>query len=169
MSKSSPDRPWRPAQIVVGRIGRAHGLDGSVYLEGHGGVVPLQPGTRVMIGERPAAVAARRGVERRPIVRFDLASTREDAEALRGQLVAIDSAELPQTDPDEYFHVDLIGCEVMAGDRRIGEVVEVFEYPANDVLDVRDGEERILIPFADDALLEVDVPGRRIVVREDLL
>jgi 16S rRNA processing protein RimM len=154
---------------VVGRIGRTHGLDGSVYLEGHGGVVPLRAGTRVMVGDRPATVAARRGVERRPIVRFDLASTREQAEALRGQLVAIDSAQLPQTEPGEYFHVDLIGCEVVAGDRRLGEVVEVFEYPANDVLDVRDGEQQILIPFAEDALLEVDVPGRRIVVREDLL
>ena len=122
-----------------------------------------------MIGERPAKVAARRSAPRRPIVRFDLASTRDDAEALCGQLVSIDSATLPQTDPDEYFHIDLIGCEVVAGDSRIGEVVEVFEYPANDVLDVRDGEQQILIPFAEDALLEVDVPGRRIVVREDLL
>ena len=169
MSRSSPDRPWRPAQIVVGRIGRAHGLDGSVYLEGHGGVVPLRPGTRVRVGEQPATVAARRGIERRPIVRFNLASTREEAEALRGRPVTVDSADLPQTDADEYFHVDLIGCEVVAGDRRLGEVVDVLQYPANDVLDVRDGDQQLLIPFAEDALLEVDVPGRRIAVREDLL
>jgi 16S rRNA processing protein RimM len=169
MSKSSPDRPWRPARIVVGRIGRPHGLDGSVYLEGHGGVVPLRAGMHVLVGEQPATVAARRGVERRPIVRFNLASTREDAQALRGRLVSVDSADLPQTDPDEYFHIDLIGCEVVAGDRRLGEVVDVLAYPANDVLDVRDGEHQLLIPFAEDALLEVDVPGRRIAVREGLL
>ncbi|MGN6378250.1 MAG: ribosome maturation factor RimM [Gaiellales bacterium] len=169
MSRSSPERPWRPARIVVGRIGRAHGLDGSVYLEGHGGTVPLAAGTRVCVGDQPATVAARRGVERRPILRFDLASTREQADELRGQPVTVASTELPEPEADEYFHVDLIGCEVMAGDTRLGEVADVLEYPANDVLDVRDGENQLLLPFAEDTVLEVDVPGRRIVVREDLL
>jgi 16S rRNA processing protein RimM len=169
MSRSSPDTPWRPGRIVVGRIGRPHGLDGSVYLEGHGGVVPLAPGTRVTIGERTAVIRGRRGTDQRPILRFDLAATREDAEALRGQPVSVPSRRLPKPDADEYFHVDLIGCAVYAGDRRLGEVAAVLEYPANDVLDVRGGEHDLLLPFAADAVLEVDVAGRRISVREDIL
>ena len=169
MSRSSPDTPWRPDRIVVGRIGRAHGLDGSVYLEGHGGVVPLAPGTRVAVGEQAAVIRGRRGTDQRPILRFDLAATREEAEALRGQPVSVPSRRLPQPDADEYFHVDLIGCAVYAGDRRLGEVAAVLEYPANDVLDVRGGEQDILLPFAADAVLEVDVAGRRISVREDIL
>jgi 16S rRNA processing protein RimM len=169
MSRSSPDTPWRPDRIVVGRVGRAHGLDGSVYLDGHGGVVPLAPGTRVAIGERPAVIRGRRGTAERPILRFDLAATREDAEALRGQPVSVPSRRLPQPEPDEYFHVDLIGCAVYAGERRLGEVVDVLTYPANDVLDVRGGDEGLLLPFAADAVLEVDVAGRRILVSEDIL
>ncbi len=169
MSRSSTDTPWRPDRIVVGRIGRPHGLDGAVYLEGHGGVVPLAPGTRVTIGEQTAVIRGRRGTDQRPILRFDLAATREDAEALRGQPVSVPSHRLPQPDADEYLHVDLIGCAVFAGDRRLGEVVAVLEYPANDVLDVRGGEQDILLPFAADAVLEVDVAGRRIRVREDIL
>lgn len=169
MSKSSPDTPWRPDHIVVGRIGRAHGLDGSMYLEGHGGVVPLAPGTTLTVGEQPATIRDRRGTAERPILRLDLAATREAAEALRGQPVSVPSSQLPQPDPDEYFHVDLIGCQVFAGQRRLGEVADVLAYPANDVLDVRDGETSLLLPLAVDAILEVDVAARRILVREDML
>jgi 16S rRNA processing protein RimM len=169
MSKSSPETPWRPDHIVVGRIGRAHGLDGSVYLEGHGGVVPLEPGTTVTVGERQATIRDRRGTAERPILRFDLAATREAAEGLRGQPVSVPSSRLPQPDPDEYFHVDLIGCEVFAGDRRLGQVADVLTFPANDVLDVRDDEQGLLLPLAADAILEVDVAARRIRVREDML
>lgn len=169
MSKSSPDTPWRPDQIVVGRIGRAHGLDGSVYLEGHGGVVPLRPGTTITVGERPATIRDRRGTAERPILRLDLAATREAAEQLRGLAVSVPSSQLPQPEPDEYFHVDLIGCQVYAGERLLGEVIEVLAYPANDVLDVRGGETSLLLPLAADAILEVDVAARRIHVREDML
>jgi 16S rRNA processing protein RimM len=173
MSRSAPDpsaRPWRPAEIVVGRIGRAHGLDGSVHLDGHGGAVPLAPGTAVTVGGRAARVLGRRGTDERPILRFDLAADREAAEALRGQPVTVPAERLPEPDADEYFHVDLEGCAVVAGERRLGEVARVLEYPANDVLEVRDAEGReLLIPFAADVVLEVDVPGRRIAVREDFL
>jgi 16S rRNA processing protein RimM len=169
MSRSSPDTPWRPAEIVVGRVGRPHGLDGSLYLEGHGGGVPLDHGTRVQVGGRPAEITHRRGTARRPILRLDVAGSREQAERLRGQPVTVASADLPEPEPDEYFHVDLIGCAVMAGEHRVGEVTDVLSYLANDVLDVRDGDRRVLLPFAADAVLDVDIPGRRIVVREDLL
>jgi ribosomal 30S subunit maturation factor RimM len=60
---------------------------------------------------------------------------------------------------------------VYAGERRLGEVADVLEYPANDVLEVRSGdrEDPLLLPFAADAVLDVDVAGRRIRVREDIL
>ena len=169
MSRSPRSRDWRPPEIVVGRVGRAHGLDGSVYLEGHGGVVPLEPGARVRVGGAEAVIIARRGVVERPILRFDLASDRAGAEALRGADVCIDSGGLPETETDEYFHVDLIGCTVWAGDARLGEVVDVFVYPASDILAVRGGDGELLIPFAADVVLEVDVDNRRIAIREDFL
>jgi 16S rRNA processing protein RimM len=150
-------------------VGRAHGLDGSVYLDDHGGAVPLDPGTTVAVGGLPARVLTRRGTPERPILRLDLADDRAAAEALRGQEVTVPADRLPEPAPDEYHHVDLIGCEVVAGNRRLGEVVRVLEYPANDVLEARDGERQTLIPFAADVVLEVDVASRRIVIREDFL
>jgi 16S rRNA processing protein RimM len=171
MSRSPADTPWRPERIVVGRIGRPHGLDGSVHLDGHGGVVPLHPGMEVTVGGRAAVIVARKGTAERPIVLLDLAADRDGAETLRGAEVTVPANALPATEGDEYFHVDLMGCAVRAGSRELGTVHRVLAYPANDVLDVRadNASEPVLIPFVDDVVLRVDVSERVVAIREDFL
>jgi len=171
MSRSPADTPWRPDRIVVGRVGRPHGLDGSVHLDGHGGAVPLDAGTDLEVGGRRAVVVSRKGTAERPIVRLDLASDREGAEALRGCEVTVSAGTLPATERDEYFHVDLIGCTVRAGARELGTVSDVLAYPSNDVLEVRAGKgsEPVFVPFVDDVVTLVDVAGRIVGVREDFL
>jgi 16S rRNA processing protein RimM len=170
MSKSPTDTPWRPPRIVVGRVGRPHGLDGAVYVEGHGGAVPLRPGLAVTVGGRPAEIVERRGTDSHPIVRLDIAADRTAVEELRGRNVEVEAAALPEPDPDEYLHVDLIGCRVFAGERELGTVADVLIYPANDVLEVRQGQEPpVLVPFAADVIEAIDVTERRIAIRGDFL
>jgi 16S rRNA processing protein RimM len=172
MSKSPTDSPWRPPTIGVGRVGRAHGLDGAVYVDGHGGAVSLRAGLEVTVGGVATEIVERRGTDARPIVRFELAADRTAAEALRGREVEVAASELPPPDDEagEYAHVDLIGCRVCAGSTEVGTVAGVLVYPANDVLDVRSGDGgQLLIPFADDVVHEVDVAGRRIAIRDDFL
>jgi 16S rRNA processing protein RimM len=164
MSRSLTD--WRPQRVVVGAVGKAHGLDGATHLVGYGGVVPIARGTEVLIGDRPAVVVERKGTHDRPIVRFDLASTRDAIEALRGMDVTVAADSLPDTEQDEFFHVDLVGCQVICGDRLLGRVARVHEYPANDVLELDGGE---MIPFVDDVVVSVDIPGRRLGVVEGFL
>src|SRR4051794_19708438 len=163
MSRSRPERGWRPDRIEVGRIGRPHGLDGSVTLTGHGGTVPMTLGTDVAIGERAARIVGRKGTDERPIVRFDIASSREQAQELRGLAVTVPASALPEPEEDEFFHVDLIGCDVWCGERRVGAVRTVHTYPANDVLELDSGE---MIPFVDDAVEAVQLAERRIGLRD---
>jgi 16S rRNA processing protein RimM len=142
-----------------------------MHLDGHGGAVPLPAGTEVEVGGRAAVILARKGTAERPILRLDLASDREGAEALRGSEVTVPGRSLPETEGDEYFHVDLVGCTVRAGARELGTVADVLAYPANDILQVRpgDGSEPFMVPFVDDVVLTVDVAGRRVEIREDFL
>ncbi len=114
-------------------------------------------------------IVERRGTDLRPILRFDCAADRDAAEALRGQEVEVPASALPDPDPDDYLHVDLIGCRVTSGDRELGTVAAVLLYPANDVLDIRGDGEPVLVPFAADVVLSVDVAGRHIAIREDFL
>lgn len=152
--------------MVVGAVGKAHGLDGAAHLVGYGGVVPLDRGIEVWVGDRPAIVVERKGTHDRPILRFDLAATRDTVEELRGLDVTVAADSLPETDPGEFFHIDLLGCEVRCGDRVLGSVTRVHEYPANDVLELDSGE---MIPFVEGVVVSVDVPGRRLVVVEGIV
>ena len=98
MSKSPADTPWRPPTIVVGRVGRPHGLDGAVYLEGHGGAVSLRSGLAVTWGEAGGDRRAP-GHRSHPIVRFDIAADRDAVEALRGRRSRCPPSALPEPDP----------------------------------------------------------------------
>jgi 16S rRNA processing protein RimM len=152
--------------VVVGAVGKAHGLDGATHLVGYGGVVPIDRGTAVLIGDRPAVVVERKGTHDRPILRFDLAATRDAIEALRGMDVTVAGDSLPDTGEDEFFHVDLLGCRVRCGDRLLGHVARVHEYPANDVLELDGGE---MIPFVEGVVVSVDIAGRTLDVVEGFL
>jgi 16S rRNA processing protein RimM len=76
---------------------------------------------------------------------------RAAADALRGMLFLVDSADLPPSeDPDEYYDHELEGLEVRLTDGTVvGAVREVLHSAAGELLEVRaadDGRE-ILIPF----------------------
>ena len=65
---------------------------------------------------------------------------------------------------------DLVGCEVVDGERRIGRVRDVLLLPSTDALEVeRDGVEDLLVPLMGDAVQSVDVDGRRIDVNAGFL
>lgn len=167
-----------PAAVVIGRIGRPHGVRGAVRARGSGATLAtLVPGQAVELrptGGAPArtlVIAARAGTADEPILHFDGVDTREAAGALTNAEIAVPQDRLPGIgDPDTFFVRDLVGCAVIVGERRLGEVAEVIAGPANDVLEVDvPGAPRTLIPFTADAVRELDVSARRIVVRGDLL
>jgi len=118
----------------------------------------------VRVGEREAVVMGRKGTADRPLLRLDITDSRQSVEALRGADVSVAADALPATEQDEFFHVDLLGCRVVCGDRELGIVARVQEYPANDVLELDSGQ---LVPFVDEVVVAVDVPGRTLRVVED--
>jgi 16S rRNA processing protein RimM len=136
----------------------------------------LRPGERVGWVARGGAsrqleVVAVQEVPPHLLIHFGGVETRDQAEALAGGLLRVPRSRLPRDpDPDVVFVRDLIGCAVRLGDRPLGVVREVLTRPANDVLEVeRPGAPIVLIPFTRDAVRELDLPGRTIVVRPDLV
>lgn len=170
---TGPTGPTRPTrQLVVGRIGRAHGVRGEVGVE----VRTDDPDARFATGaslltdppERgPLRVDATRWHSGRLLVNFAGVADRTAAEALRGVLllVDIDESERP-ADPDEFYDHQLIGLRVVstAGDE-VGEVTEVLHLPAQDVLAIKrvDGAE-ILVPFVRELVPIVDLDARQVAV-----
>ncbi|HEX3000290.1 MAG TPA: ribosome maturation factor RimM [Armatimonadota bacterium] len=84
------------------------------------------------------------------------------ARRLQGALLAIPPTERRELPPDEYFVDDIIGLDVFTTDgRHLGKVDDVLSLPANDVYVVGS----YLYPAVRDYVTEIDLPGRRIVVR----
>jgi 16S rRNA processing protein RimM len=159
-------------QVVVGRIGRAHGLGGDVAVE----VRTDEPERRLAEGAvlftdpesyGPLTVASRRVHSGRLLLRFAEVPDRTAAEELRGTLllVEIDPEEIPEDD-DEWYDFQLVGLQAVRPDgQTLGEVTEVLHLPAQDLLAVRTPEGReVLVPFVSAIVPEVDVEGGRIVI-----
>jgi len=89
---------------------------------------------------------------------------RNKAETLRGLDVGVVRSELPDPDEDEYYWDELLGLEVfnLAGES-LGMVDGLLETGAHDVLKVGSGG-RLLIPFVEAIVREVDLDAGRIVV-----
>ncbi len=168
--------------VVVGRVGRAHGVRGELSVEprtdeperrfADGSVLQVRtPQGGPPTGDRPArlTVAQTRWHQSRLLVRFAEVPDRTAAESLRGLLlvVAVDPAESPD-DPEEFYDHQLVGLSVLTTDGRpVGEVAEVLHSGTQDLLAIRaeDGRE-LLVPFVEALVPVVDVAAGRIEVAD---
>jgi 16S rRNA processing protein RimM len=172
-----------PGEVVVGRIGRAHGIRGEVSVEprtdeperrfADGAVLHTrspQGGTPSGAGRLSSlTVLHSRRHQSRLLVTFAEVEDRTSAEALRGLslVVPIDPDEAP-ADPEEFYDHQLIGLEVLTTDGdTVGEVSDVVHGTAQDLLAVRtsDGRE-VLVPFVAALVPVVDVRSRRVEVAD---
>ena len=80
-----------PAELQAGRVGRAHGLDGSFYVTSPRPRLLLL-GTSVTVAGRSVEIVRRAGTDKRPIVRLDGVEDREGADALRGMALTVDAS-----------------------------------------------------------------------------
>jgi 16S rRNA processing protein RimM len=142
-------------RVAVGRVGKAHGLDGSFYVVAASHPLPL--GMSLTVGQQVRRVARRAGTDERPLLRLEGVEDRDAVAALRGEalLAALDDAPLEE---GEWLAEDLVGCEVPG----LGEVTRVVAAPSCDLLEV--GPDAVLVPLISDAVKAVDVAARRIDV-----
>ena len=170
-------------EVVVGRIGKAHGIRGEVSVElrtdeperrfAPGSVLRTQAplGRGPQGPDRPATLTIRstRWHQSRLLVTFEEVRDRNVAEAVRGLLLAVDvdPAESPE-DPEEFYDHQLVGLRVVTTTGAdVGELAEVLHGSAQDLLSVRadDGRE-VLVPFVARLVPEVDLAGGRILVED---
>jgi 16S rRNA processing protein RimM len=165
-------------QLVVGRVGRPHGIRGELTMHVHtdepdarfaaGSVLATEPAER-----GPLTVASSRWHSGRLLVRFEGYPDRTSAEDLRGTMLVMDSAEVePTADPDEFHDYELLGLAVVttAGDP-VGAVTDVLHQGQDLLVIAREpdltgdpGGREILVPFVAAIVPEVDVEARRLVI-----
>ena len=142
--------------VRVGRVGRAHGLDGSFLVEDASDAPErFAEGATVYLSREPAVVVAAKRAGGRTVIRLD-------RPAARGAALELPAAELPAPDEGSFYVFQLVGLEVVEeGGGRLGRVQDVAEGVANDVLELDTGA---ALPLVEACVLDVDVEGGRIVV-----
>lgn len=163
--------------VVIGEIGRAHGVRGWVWVTSY--TRPLEDIRRyrqwfvedASKGTNGGVWYPVKAIHNQPkgvVAQLDGVTDRDAAERLTGRRISVDAADLPPTTGDEYYWRDLIGCAVVNTDGiELGTVRELIETGANDVL-VVDGDRERLIPFAPgEIIVSVDVATKRLTVDWD--
>jgi 16S rRNA processing protein RimM len=156
--------------LVVGRIGRAHGLRGEVTIE----VRTDQPELRFADGSvlvtdpesvGPLKVIHAKNHSGRILIAFEGIYDRNGAEQVRNTLLLADIDPTESSDDDEYYDFQLIGSSVSLIDgTEVGEVTDVIHLPAQDLLAFRYQEREILIPFIHQFVPKVDIKSKQIVI-----
>jgi 16S rRNA processing protein RimM len=161
--------------LVVGRVVRAHGVTGEVVVD----IRTDDPDTRFAPGTTLRAKPPRGGPERdyvvdsarehsgRLLVRLDGVADRNAAEALKGTVFLVDTADLPPIeDPDEFYDHQLEGLRVVTTEGRlVGNVAEVLHTAAGELLSVisETGAE-VLVPFVSAIVTSVSLQDQTIEI-----
>jgi len=160
--------------LEVGYVARSHGLSGEV------GVKTFDPGSTALLdvervllrlkdgSELELRIDSTRETPKELLVGFEGVEDRTRADGLVGATVCVFREDLEPPSDDEVFQGDLVGlkAETESGEP-LGEVVEVWstgEVP-NLVIRGAPGREELLVPFASDFVVSVDVEAGRIVIR----
>ena len=146
--------------LEAGRVGRAHGRDGSFHV--------IAPRPRLLVLGTPTdagEIVRRAGTDEKPVVRLRGCDSREAVERLHGTVLRVALADAPKLDEGEYWAHELEGCAVTDGERAVGTVSEMRELPSVEVLEVvrEDGGE-LLVPMVGDAIRAIDLQAGRIDV-----
>ena len=154
-------------RVAVGVINAPWGV------RGHVKVTPMTEnadrfarGTQVYVGGEASRIADVRHPRGFPVVLFDGVNSVEAAEQLRGRLIEIDEALLPDLPEGEYYIHDLIGLAAVTPDGApLGTLDDVLKTGSNDVYVIkRTGKPDVLVPVLDGIVGEIDLAARTVVI-----
>jgi 16S rRNA processing protein RimM len=177
-------------RVIIGRIGRPHGIRGEAVIGVRtdepdlrfavGAVLDVErtlapdTGDRAGQGAEPAGgqltVASARWHSGQLLIGFAGITDRTAAGELTGSWLTVDSSQLPDsTDPDEFRDHELIGMAVRTvGGDAVGVVTDVLHY-GQDLLVVRrdsasNGNGEFMVPFVKAIVPDVDIKAGVIVI-----
>jgi 16S rRNA processing protein RimM len=146
-----------PETVVVGRVGRPHGLNGAFVVENASeDPVRFAVGASLLVAGEPARVEESKRARGRPVIRLD-------RRVERGASLEVARADLPPPDADSFYVFQVVGLAVIeeGGGRVLGRVVDVAPGLANDVLELDSG---LALPLVEDCVRQIDLEAGRIVV-----
>ena len=162
-------RQGEPIFIVVGQIGRTHGVKGEIGLNLLTDFPErLTAGKEVFLGEAhiPVKIANSRPKGSTLILRFENYETIEQVSTLRNQFVYVRTDSIPSLPQGEYYHHELLGIQVYNEAKELlGAITEILTTGANDVYVVRnETNEETLLPVIKQVVISIDLEQKIMIV-----
>jgi len=159
--------------VELGVVARPHGVTGEirVHVFNPDSTLLRELGEVFLIreeGEEPALVdivSTRQG-SKVLLMRLAGVGSLEDADALRGYKLCVPREALPDLEPGEYYHTDLIGLEAFEGADSIGRVVDVVDYPSAECLKIKRPGGFLEVPMLPQWLDRVDIEGGKVHLKD---
>ena len=154
-------------QLVVGRIGRAHGVLGEATIEVRTDDADLRfaVGNKLTLDSgKQLSIKSSRWHNQVLLLAFEGINDRNQIEELRDQLISSD-VDLDSLAPGEYHFQQLIGSEVfLKSGELVGVVDEIVKLPGQDLLSVNKDGKEVLIPMVKQIIVSIDIKTKKIVV-----
>ena len=166
-----------PEFVVVGRVGRPHGVRGQVFVRpftdrpehafGPGStLLPADAGgSRPDPGGLPLTVAASRPYRDGFLLRFEEIGDRDRVVGLRGRYLLRPFSETEPLGAYEVYHHQLVGLAVVTpAGRSVGRVREVYDVRPAVLLEVAGGGREHLIPFTGEFIVALNLEEGTLVI-----
>jgi 16S rRNA processing protein RimM len=169
LTSGSPT-PGEPEFLVIGKLGRPHGVDGEIAMEVFTDFPErITPGETFYIesGHQTLKLLSCRPHKHGLLVKFEGFNKREQASKLTNQLIHVRREDRPLLEEGEYYHHQLLGLSVIDEENKLlGIIADILSTGANDVYIVHsDNGSEILLPAIDAVVLNIDLDTRKVYVR----
>jgi len=160
--------------IIIGKLGRTRGLNGDLY------ITPVSDDIERFLELDEFFVKSKSKwkkfeivntvlIGNRPVVKLKGVNNPENAAVFTNREIALLKDDLEEL-PDESFYVfDLVGCKVQCVETNetIGEIIEVEQYPANDVYLIKtEANEEIRFPAVKDFVKSIDIDKKLVIIEK---
>ncbi len=158
--------------IIIGKLGRSRGLNGDLY------ITPVSDDIERFLALDEFYVKSKSKwkkfeviktvlIGNRPVVKLKGVNNPENAAVFTNREIALLKEDLEEL-PDESFYVfDLVGCKVASIETNepIGEIIEVEQYPANDVYLIEtEAKELIRFPAVKHFVKSIDIDKKLVLI-----
>lgn len=157
--------------VIIGTIVGTHHLTGTVKVNSIFEEIDVILGERVLLekGDIRKLLTiknAKKLNDKKLMLNFVEINNIEQAKEINGFQIKIRRDLLPEKNENEFYIKDLLGVSVYENDEKIGEVLDVMETAAHEILIVKDivSKEEIMIPLVEQFVEEIDFKNNKINV-----
>ena len=156
--------------IVIGEVLKPQGIRGEIKVKALlDRTEDFKAFKRVYIGGTEYKVLSCRSDSAAAYLVLSGIADRNAAEFLRGKQVEGLRSDAPALDDEQYYIVDIIGCEVLSEDGEVlGEISDILS-AHTDIYVLRKGEKEFMFPALKEVILSVDVEEKKMTVNKKRL